>query len=162
MAKEDIATYLNDHLAGSVAALNLLDMLIEEHAGKPLAAVLKELKEEISAEQQSLKALMDQLEIAKSSARRASAWLSGKLTEIKLHVDDPAGGEFRLFQALETLGLGIAGKTALWRALAAAAELDGRLQLLNYTQLAQQSEDQRQRVEEMRLAVARQTLTLDE
>jgi hypothetical protein len=36
MSKEDLSIYLNDHLAGSVGALELLDHLIETYKGKPL------------------------------------------------------------------------------------------------------------------------------
>jgi hypothetical protein len=37
MSKEEPPTYLKDHLAGSVGALELLDHLIETYKGKPLA-----------------------------------------------------------------------------------------------------------------------------
>ena len=40
MANESLATYLNDHLAGSVVALELLDLLEEDGAGTAQASTL--------------------------------------------------------------------------------------------------------------------------
>ena len=60
--------------------------------------------------------------VAESRTRKATAWLTEKVTELKLRLDDPAGGALRLLEALEAVSLGIEGKRALWRALAAAAE----------------------------------------
>ena len=50
-----------------------------------------------------------------------AGWLVEKLSEIKLHLDDAGDGALRRLEALETVSLGIAGKAALWHALAAAA-----------------------------------------
>jgi len=44
---EDLSDYLNDHLAGSVAALELLDRLVETYAGKPLERFFRELRDDI-------------------------------------------------------------------------------------------------------------------
>ena len=44
MADKHIAIYLNDHLAGSVAALEILEQLETEHTGTPLQQFLAELR----------------------------------------------------------------------------------------------------------------------
>jgi hypothetical protein len=58
MADEHIATYLNDHLAGSVVALELLEQMEAEHAGTPLEHFLAELRADIAADGQELESLM--------------------------------------------------------------------------------------------------------
>ena len=73
---------------------------------------------------------------------------------IKLRLNDWAGGEFRLFEALEALSLGIEGKRCLWVALAGAAEQSPALRLLDYAHLAARAQEQRTRVEAKRLETA--------
>lgn len=158
MADEHLATYLNDHLAGSVAALELLEHLEEAHAGTDVGRFAAELRADVAADRKELEAVMERLHAGKSRTRRASAWLAEKATELKLRLDDPSGGALRLLEALEALALGIEGKHGLWRALAAAAEEAPALQVADYGRLAQRAEEQRRRVEEVRLKAAQGAL----
>jgi hypothetical protein len=159
MANEHLATYLNDHLAGSVVALELLGYLEAAHTGTNLGIFLGELRADVAADRQELEALMGRLCITESSTRKASAWLAEKVTELKLSFDDPQGGPLRLFESLEALSLGIEGKRALWLALAAAAEDSSALQVLDYERMAQRAAEQRNRVEAVRLQTAKSALT---
>jgi hypothetical protein len=52
---DNLSTYLKDHLAGSVAALNMIDHLIDAYEGKPLAQFFRDLRGEIAADQAKLK-----------------------------------------------------------------------------------------------------------
>ena len=97
---------------------------------------------------------MSQLSIAESRARQATAWMAEKMTLFKFRLDDWAAGEFRLFEALEALSLGIEGKRALWLVLAGAAERVPALRLLDYDRLANRAREQRDRVEAKRLETA--------
>lgn len=159
MADEHIATYLNDHLAGSVVALELLEHLEAAHAGTPLEAFLAELRADIEADRQELEALMSRLDVAESRTRKASAWVAEKMTELKLRLDDPAGGALRLLESLEAVAIGIEGKRSLWRSLAAAAAGVPALQLADYARLEQRADEQRRRVETKRLEAATSALT---
>ena len=158
MSDDHIAIYLNDHLAGSVAAVELLDQLQEDHSGTPLEGFFTELRTDIEADRQELESLMERLNVTESRTRKASAWLAGKFAEPKLRLDDPSGGELRLFESLEALSLGIEGKRSLWRALATAAEQTPALQLLDYGRLTQRAEEQRARVESKRLEAGKKAL----
>ncbi|MDX6289425.1 MAG: hypothetical protein QOH42_1224, partial [Blastocatellia bacterium] len=89
MADENIATYLNDHLAGSVVALELLEHLEKTHRGSPLEDFFRRLHADISSDRADLQALMARLDISESRTRKASAWLAEKMTEVKLRLDDP-------------------------------------------------------------------------
>lgn len=155
MANEHIATYLNDHLAGSVVALELLQHLESAHAGTPLEGFFAELRADIKADQHQLESLMSQLQIAESRARKATAWLTEKITEVKLLMDDPEGGALRLMEALEVLSLGIEGKRAMWRALATASERAPQLRGVDYELLTKRAEQQCERAEEVRLQAAK-------
>lgn len=159
MADNHIATYLNDHLAGAVAGLEILEHLEAAHAGTPLEGFLRELRTEIEADRQELETLMERLSVSESRTRKASAWVAEKFAELKLRLDDSASGDFRLFESLEALSLGIEGKKSLWKALAAAAENAPALRLTDYERLERRAEEQRNRVEAARLEAAKKSLS---
>ena len=152
---EDLSSYLNDHLAGSVGALELLDRLIETYAGKPLERFFRDLRGEIEADQETLKELIAALGEKESAVRKAGAWIVEKLSRAKIQLSETQEGEMGLFLALEGLALGIQGKRALWRALATAAEKAPRLGGQDYTTLESRAVEQYDRVEAKRLDVAR-------
>jgi hypothetical protein len=158
MSNKAIATYLNDHLAGATAAIQLLEYLEAAHAGTPGERFFIELRADVEADRQELETLMAGLQISQSRTRQATSWLAEKVTELKLRLDDPAGGTLRIFEALEAVAIGIDGKRALWQALAAAAEDVPGLRLADYERLAQRAEEQRRRVEEVRLQAAKAAL----
>ena len=158
MADDHIATYLNDHLAGSVVAIELMENLEAIYEGQPTAEFIATLRAEVEADRQELEQLMSQLEISESRTRKASAWLTEKFTQLKLRLDDPTHGELRLFESLEALSLGIEGKRSLWLALSAAAEVSPQLKIADYPRLKKRAEEQRARVEKKRLELARVAL----
>ena len=160
MAHEHLSTYLNDHLAGAVAALELLDHLEQAHAGTPVARTVAELRKDIEADRATLEALMARLQVPESAPRKATAWLAERLARLKLRFDDPADGAFRLFESLEIVSLGIEGKLGLWRALAAAAPATPAVSGINLDSLMRRATDQRERVETMRIASARVALSM--
>src|SRR5436189_6074268 len=108
MSDKNVAIYLNDHLAGSVVALELLEQLKKAHAGTPVERFVTDLVTEISKDQKELEALMSRLGITASFPRKAVAWLAEKAAELKLKLDDPAGS-LRLLETLEAVSLGIEG-----------------------------------------------------
>ncbi len=158
MARDHIATYLNDHLAGATGAVELLEHLEKERAGTEVGRLAAELHAEVETDRQALKSIMERLQVSQSRTRKAAAWLGEKAAELKLRLDDPAGGSLRLFESLEALALGIEGKRSLWHALAAAAEEAPDLKVADYQDLIRRAEDQRSRVETARLEAARRTL----
>jgi hypothetical protein len=149
-----LTTYLNDHLAGSVTAMELLDHLREFSSGTDKER-LTALQREIEEDQEVLKALLHDLGGKESRIRKAAAWLTEKLGEAKLKLDDPGDGQLRLLEALESLGLGILGKLALWRALEVAREQAPALRKLDFARLKSRAVAQHDRVESERLRMAR-------
>jgi hypothetical protein len=158
LADDHIATYLNDHLAGSVVAIELMENLEAVYEGKPIALFVAKLRADVEADRQELEQLMSRLEISQSRTRKASAWLTEKFTQLKLRLDDPMRGDLRLFESLEALSLGIEGKRSLWLALSAAAEDSAQLRIADYARLQQRAEEQRSRVETKRLELAKTAL----
>jgi hypothetical protein len=158
MAHDHLATYLNDHLAGAIGALELLEHMERAHAGTPVARALSELRAEIEADRGTLESLMERLQVTESRPRKATAWLAERLAWLKLRLDDPDEGAFRLFESLEAVSLGIEGKLALWRALAAVAPAMPDVIDLDYETLMQRATEQRGRAEVLRLGAAEAAL----
>lgn len=157
---ENLASYLNDHLAGSVGALELLDRLIERYDGEPLGVFFQELRDEIQKDQEELQGLIEKLGVQESAVRKAGAWLVEKVSRAKMPLDS-SEGEMGLFLALEALVLGITGKKSLWRALRAASQSEPRLARLDYSGLERRAVEQRERVEAKRLEIASLVLKTD-
>jgi len=155
MGIEILATYLNDHLAGSVVAIELLDHLSGLSKGTERERLFASLQSEIEEDQAVLKELLREVGGKESRMRNAAAWLTEKVGEAKLKLDDSGGGELRALEALETLELGILGKFALWRALGVAADLVPQIRKLDLSKLERRAKEQHDRVEVERLKVAR-------
>ena len=111
---------------------------------------------DIAADRQQLEAFIAQLGIAVSAPRNATDWLVEKLSELKLHLDDAGDGALRRLEALETLSLGIAGKAALWQALAAVADQVPELSALDYPRLSERAAAQHAVVECLCLRAAQE------
>lgn len=158
MSDKALASYLNDHLAGAVSALELLEYLETEPESTDVRRLASELRTEVATDRTELEKLMERLRISKSPTRRAASWVAEKAAELKLRLTGAAGGALSLLEALDALSLGIEGKRMLWRALATAAEDTPALQGIDYERLTRRAEEQRDRVEAFRKQAARHAL----
>jgi hypothetical protein len=156
MVNKHVATYLNDHLAGAVAAVRLLESL--EDVYEELGPRFSALRADIEADRLDLLALMAGLDIGESGARKIGGWVAEQATALKMRLDDNADGPLRLFESLEFLSLGIAGKLGLWDALKAAAEVSQQLRCADYNRLIQRAIEQHSRAETLRLEAAVEAL----
>ena len=151
---KDLDSYLSDHLAGSISALELIAHWAEAHKGEPLGSFFVETEKEIKADQETLRDVMRTLGVEESKMRQASAWAAEKVGRARLMIagDDP--GSLGLVLTLEGLIMGITGKKLLWVSLA-AAKLP-RLKSYNFEQLQRRAEQQIERIEAERIPALRQ------
>ena len=152
-----IETYLNDHLAGSTVAVELLEHLESSHDGE-WRNFFRMLRADIESDRGKLETLMKEMDIDQSKLRKGMAWFGEKFTELKMRLDDPADVDLRLFESLEALSLGIEGKRSLWLALAEAATDNSDLRRLDYQHLIARADEQRARVERRRLEIVKHAL----
>ena len=153
-----LITYLNDHLAGSVSAIELLDHLVKTHADEPLGKFFQELRADIVADQEVLKKIVQRFNADESAFRKAGAWLVEKVSRIKLAGSGQKKWQLGLVQAMEVLVLGITGKQLLWRALNAAIGSSPLLRGIDLSRLEERAIEQIERLETQRLEVAREVL----
>lgn len=157
MSRDLLGTYLNDHYAGSVGAVALVERTIRENEGDPLAARLSRVLEEIRKDQAALHELIERLGHGQSPVKKAGALLAEKAGRVKLGGTDDRG-ELARMEALEVLTVGILGKRALWRALRAVASRHDVLQGLDFDLLERRAVEQHDEVETMRLEAAKAVL----
>lgn len=156
MSNENLTTYLNDHHAGSVGAVELVDNLIETFEGKPLEQFFKNLLQEIKRDQATLESLIKKVGAEQSGVKKAGAWVAEKFSRAKMRVSDSAEDQLGFLHALEGLVLGIAGKKKLWCTLEAASENLPSLRTLDYERLKKRAQEQSDLVEAKRLEIARE------
>jgi hypothetical protein len=151
---KDLDSYLNDHLVGSISALELIAHWVEVHEGEPLGSFFVETGREIKADQETLRKIMRTLGVEESKMRQAGAWVAEKIGRARLTIagDEPAS--LGLVLTLEGLIMGVTGKKLLWRALATAKL--SRLNSYNFEQLQRRAEQQVERIEAERISAIRQ------
>ena len=81
MANESLKKYLNDHLSGSVVALEILDHLQRGQSETEKSPILADLRADITADRLTLETFVAQLGIDVSRTRQVTAWLTEKLSE---------------------------------------------------------------------------------
>jgi hypothetical protein len=147
-----LSTYLEDHLAGSKIAIDLLARLEEHHPTEPLGLVAAGIRSEIESERVTLTELAHRTGGRPSPVKEAAAWLVAKGSRVKLRLGDL--DELGLYEAVETLTLGILGKVALWTALERIAPDDPRLDGMDWRGLIEQARRQHARLDQCRLDLA--------
>ena len=157
MSYETLGTYLNDHLAGSVGAIELVERSIKENSDNLFGRRLAEILKEIQKDQTVLQGLIERIGSTESPLKKAGAWLAEKVGRVKMGGTDQPDGLARL-EVLETLAMGINGKRALWRALRVVVEKLPVLDGLDLDLLERRAVEQHDRVEEWRLEAAREVL----
>ena len=150
---ESLRLYLNDHLAGSVAAIEMVDNLIRPNPEDRFGKFFRDLRNEIHADQEKLRDLIQKVGAEESAIRKAGAWLVEKLGRAKF---GDTGDSVELLQAVEGLALGITGKRLLWRSLEAIAPNFPALQGTDFNALENRAQDQFARVEALRMDMTRE------
>lgn len=146
--------YLNEHLAGSGAALSLLDTLIEGHREDREFYV--SLREEILQSRRSLEDLMHRGGFRKVTWMELSARMASAFAQWRLRTQGLAPGKLALVEALEALTLGISGQILLWRSLRDTGPRMGAWNGVDFAALQQKAETQRDAVADRRLTAAHQ------
>jgi hypothetical protein len=150
---KELDSYLNDHLAGSVGALELVAHWALLYEGKPLGTFFTDIEAEIRADQDTLQDLMRSLGIEESKVRQAGAWAAEKVGRARFMIAGEETDGLGLVFTLEGLIMGIAGKKLLWRALA-AANLP-KIEAFDFKELQRRAEQQIERTEAERIRAAR-------
>jgi hypothetical protein len=147
-----LAIYLNDHLAGSTTAVELLRRAVGQYEGTPLGAFLAGLRAEIQEDRETLKSFMAANGVERQRYKVAAAWVAEKAARLKFNGALVRRSQLTPFVELETLAIGIHGKELLWRALREVAPDDATSAQLD--ELIARAQRQHEDVERHRRAAA--------
>jgi hypothetical protein len=120
MSDRLLSIYLNDHLAGATAGLELARRMLESNRGTDLERPLEPLVDEIEEDLTTLQGLMDHAGVAKNPVKRGAAWLGERITRLKGDGAILGRSPLSLLIELEAMALGIEGKRGLWQTLRTA------------------------------------------
>ncbi len=156
MNEENLKTYLNDHLAGSEAAVQLAEHCRKSNMDAPLGAYLATFLSEVEVERALPKNVLTLLGGGVNPTKTALGWLGEKAARLKLNHPLQSYTALVRMEELEGLLLGVRGKLALWHALIETGTSDPRFDHLNLEVLAQQAQKQLDTIEHHRLEAARE------
>lgn len=154
-----LGIYLNDHLAGSLAGLELARRMAgTAEPGSEPASVLARLVTELAQDRAELLQIMAALGVKVRGYKMFAAWAGEKAGRMKLNgrlvTKSPLSG---LVEA-EILRLGIEGKAAGWRTLRSLAVRDDRLDAARLDWLLARAVSQSEAAETLRVRVAERVL----
>ncbi|HEX4464079.1 MAG TPA: hypothetical protein VH042_05495 [Solirubrobacterales bacterium] len=113
-----LAIYLNDHLAGATAGVELARRLRASNRDDPeFGPALAEVCAEIEADRETLESVMAWLGVGQSKLKPLAAVLGERLGRLKLNGQLRGYSPLSRLDELELLQIGVAGKRRLWRAL---------------------------------------------
>lgn len=150
---ELLAIYLNDHLAGATAGVEVARRLrASNEDDEEFGPVLREVCAEVEADRETLKAVMARLAIGHSRVKPMVAVLAERLGRLKLNGRLRGYSPLSRLDELELLQIGILGKRRLWRALERTHDDD--LGEFDLGALAERATGQLRRLETLHLKAA--------
>jgi hypothetical protein len=155
MDEELLSIYLNDHLAGAIAGLEVAKRCRSSNEGNPFGTFLQRLTADIDEDRQTLEDVMDRLGFRRNPAKKAGAWLLEKVGRLKLNGRLVGYSDLSRLLELEGLAIGVEGKLSMWRSLSTTGATDQRLSGIDFEDLIARAERQRSGLEENRLEAAR-------
>lgn len=151
-----LAIYLNDHLTGANAGVEMLRRAADAHRGGVLGTSLESLAEQVAQDRLSLRTLMADLDVPVMKTRAALGRLAEKVGRLKLNGRILSRSPLSDVLELEAMRLGVEGKAACWRSLRSLARTDPRIDTALIEELIQRAEQQVRALEAMRSACASQ------
>jgi hypothetical protein len=146
-----LGIYLNDHLAGATAGVELARRVAGSHRDPEHRKRLSGLAVDIAADRQALLALMGSAGVPVRGHKIFAGWVAEKATRLKPNANFLTRSPLSDLIELETLYLGIQGKAAGWRVLLAASANDGLVDRQRLRVLLDRAGDQLAVVEELRI-----------
>ena len=156
MNEKYLRIYLQDHLAGSTAGLELARRTRGANEGTEYGPPLAKIADEIEADRRMLQGIMEDLGFGGDRLKIAGAWALEKAGRLKLNGELTGYSPLSRMVELEGLLTGITGKWGLWVALLQIAPEEPRLDAALLERLRDRAEAQRATVEELREKAARE------
>jgi hypothetical protein len=151
--------YLRDHHAGAMAGTSLARRIAGSNEGTAYGDEIARVAGEIEEDRRALEAVMKGLGVSQDQLKDVAAAAGERLGRLKPNGRWRSYSPLSRLLELEGLGLGIAGKLALWRSL---RQLHGDVVAgIDIPELEARAQGQAERVERLRLRAAAEALRSD-
>jgi hypothetical protein len=141
-SSELLPIYLNDHLAGSSAGLDLAKRTAKENEGTEFGEPLKDLAAQIEADRAVLEDVLARLDVKRDQLKVGAGWLGEKLGRLKLNGRLLEYSPLSRVIEIEGLVAGVNGKRRLWQLLAVAAPSEPRIAGIDFVHLIARADEQ--------------------
>lgn len=152
MAIAEQSTYLNDHLAGASAAIDLLDALADDDENGSFQELITRLTVDITSDRDVLVAAMGRIGVEPGAIKQIGGRLGEKAMRAKSSEAVTRSPALTGLQRTEALIVGISGKIALWTSLNASR--DPRLSDIDFDALITSAQNQQAQLEPFRVKAA--------
>ena len=109
-----LVIYLNDHLAGATAGVELAHRMAQEHRGSAYGETLESLRKEISQDRQALVRILADLDVPVRRYKTYGAWLGEKAGRMKPNGRLLRRSGLALLVELEAMRLGRRRASCIW------------------------------------------------
>jgi hypothetical protein len=150
--------YLNDHLAGAMAGIEVAKRCRSSNEGTSLGDYLATFIIEIEEDRSELLRIRESLGLPYDRYKSAAAWVGEKAGRAKLNGHLTGYSPLSRLVELEMLCLGVEGKLSLWRSLKEIAGTDSRIAVMDLDRLEKRAISQREELEVHRLEAAKVAL----
>ena len=157
-AQDPLGIYLNDHLGGATAGLQLARRMAGAQQVPAAQPDLRQLSGEVAEDRAALLDIMGTLGVPVRSYKVWAAWAGEKAGRLKPNGHLTTRSPLSNLEELEILRLGVEGKAAGWRTLRALADTDGRLDAGRLDELISRARRQAEFLEESRVRAAREVI----
>ena len=152
-----LSIYLNDHLAGATAGVEISRRSAGSNEGTEYGDALASIAKEIAEDREALRSVMAALGVAPNLAKTTMVRLAERAGRVlKLNGRLLEYSPLSRVEELEFLRIGVEGKLSLWRSLQETRGADPRLAEMDFPRLAKAAERQRDELEAMRLQASRE------
>jgi hypothetical protein len=134
-AQDPLGIYLNDHLAGATAGVELARRVAKAGQLPADQETVRQLAAEITEDRAALMQIMRTLGIPVRGYKVFAAWAGEKAGRLKPNGRIRTRSPLSSLEELEILRLGVEGKVAVWRTLRAHAGDDPRLEAAQLDEL---------------------------
>jgi hypothetical protein len=156
-----LGIYLNDHLAGATAGVELARRAAGLHGHTDAGSALRQFAAEVTQDRAALLDMMAALGVPVRSYKVYAAWIGEKAGRLKLNGRLLSRSPLSSLEELEMMRLAVEGKAAGWRTLRTLAGTGSRLDAGRLDELIARAGSQADMLEELRVRAAEELLTTE-
>ena len=153
-----LSTYLNEHLFGSTAGLDMFRRVARSHRGTELGDKVERLADEVESDRDALLSIMADLDVTPSKLRVAVGHTVERLGRLKPNGTLIRRSPLTDLLEIEALRVAVLAKTTGWEVLREVSAREPRLSRDTISDLLDRAHNQRERLGELHMEVGRRTL----